>query len=612
MNLKFSLAFAAMLCASAQAALYEAEDQPGIDAASITAGAEFSGGKYVAVSKAMTFNIEVKETAVYDIETQVRIKQYDWTTSKILVNGVEAGSMLTTPRNCDSNYVIKASAKMRIGKNTVTVGNEAIGVDYIQVEKHPDPVFDIDPKPVTPGASAETYKVKKFLVDNFGKKTLSGMMISEQVFNYDYTNDSLGCGLDSLGKVFCERDLDSAKWNGQPDIAGFRDRAGDYPAIIGFDMLFAAGGHSDEGWFKGYSQNNLVMAEEFWKNNGIPTFTWHWKVGKDTVFYTQNEGFKNKGCEEGVQGTAANNTCFNYTKAFTDSTCKEIDSKSETYQLIIEDVDKISKLFKVLQNKNVPVLWRPLHEASGGWFWWRVASGNCYKALYRLVYDRMVNVNKLNNLLWVWNINTDPKYGYDYSALNAEWYPGDDVVDVVGVDIYDPLLNHNSGANYFNKIVEDVGSHKLIALTENGAIPDIDSIAEDKATWSYWMTWSQTWSGNFLDKTPTEMWKKNIDNENVLSLRDMPNWKEYSASIRSANKKSSEIQIAQMGKELQITLPVHSSATLFSMTGKQVLHIGSNLPAGTHAINISKLPQGAYIIRVKNASDIQTQKILLK
>ena len=118
----------------------------------------------------------------------------------------------------------------------------------------------------------------------------------------------------------------------------------------------------------------------------------------------------------------------------------------------------------------------------------------------------MVNVNKLNNLLWVWNINTDPKFGYDCSALNAAWYPGDEYVDIVAVDIYDQLLNHNSAVDYYNKIVSDVGTDKIIALSENGAIPDIDSIAEDKAYWSYWMTWSQTWSGNFLDKTPTDMW----------------------------------------------------------------------------------------------------------
>ena len=86
-------------------------------------------------------------------------------------------------------------------------------------------------------------------------------------------------------------------------------------------------------------------------------------------------------------------------------------------------------------------------------------------------------------------MNSSPKRRLSRRGL-AEY------VDIVAVDIYEPLNNHNSGANYYNKIVSDVGTNKMIALSENGAIPDIDSIAEDKANWSYWMTWSQTISAS--------------------------------------------------------------------------------------------------------------------
>ena len=623
-----SLATILGLSVAANAEKLEAEEQAGIDAASVLTGDEFSGGKYVKVGAAMDFTVTVDETAMYDIETQVLIKQYDWTTSKILVNGVEVGSMLTTPRNCDSAYVVTASAKMKAGKNTVTVGNGAIGVDYVTVERHPDPEFKISALPVTPGATESAMKVKTFLRDNFLKKTISGMMISDQNFNYDYGNMRLippgGCTpADS-----CKFSDAEVSWKGQTDIAEFYKRSGHYPAIGGFDMLFAAGGHHEEGWFKGYTENNLVMTEDLWKMGGIPTYTWHWKVGEDTVFYSKMDGFKNAGCTEGVMGTGDGNTCFNYTKAFKDEQCKEIDTASKEYQDMMADVDIVSGYFKQLEEKDIAVVWRPLHEASGGWFWWGVGSPECYVQLWRLVFDRMVNVNKNKNLIWVWNINTDPKFGYDYSALNGAWYPGDEYVDIVAVDIYDPLNDHNSAANYWNKIIEEVGTNKMIALSENGAIPDIDSIAEDKSYWSYWMTWSQTWSGNFLEKTPTDMWKRNLDDERIIALDNMPGWDKVAAdkstegAVIAPDAITNRLSIATDNiiaditqKTLTLYIPKagHGFAAIFDMQGKKVRNLfQGNMEAGIRNISLNGIPKGIYFLRAKVGNQILMQTINVK
>ena len=596
---------------------YEAEDLAG---ATVVEDADYSGGKYAKTAdpSGITFTVKVEETAVYDITTKVLIKQYDWTTSKIAVNGVDVGSMLTTPRNCDSSYVVSASAKMKAGENKITVGNQALGVDYITVERHPDAVFKISELPVTPNATESARKVYTFLRDNFGKKTVSGMMISDQNFNYDYGNMRLippgGCTpADS-----CKFSDEEVSWKGQTDIAEFYKRSGHYPAIGGFDMLFAAGGHHEEGWFKGYTENNLVMTEQLWEMGGIPTYTWHWKVGEDTVFYTQGTpaGFNNPGCTEDVMGTSETNTCFNYTKAFKGDKCQDIDETSQEYKDIVADVDIVSGYFKQLQDKGIAVVWRPLHEASGGWFWWGTASAECYVQLYRLVFNRMVVTNELKNLIWVWNINTDPAFGYDYSALNAAWYPGDEYVDIVAVDIYNPMEDHNSGANYFNKMVSDVGTNKMIALSENGAIPDIDSIAEDKAYWSYWMTWSQTWSGNFLEKTTTEMWKRNLDDERIIALDDMPGWDNVKADIRMARRiGSNNLAVNMQGKQITVSIAHAGAASiaLFDMLGHKVASLAQgNLPAGNTAFNLDGIASGHYIVRAKVGSTSLAKKISIK
>lgn len=593
-----------MVSAFAAPTMYEAEDLPG---ASVAEGAEFSGGKYAKTAdpSGITFTVKVEETAVYDITTKVLIKQYDWTTSKIAVNGVDVGSMLTTPRNCDSSYVVSASAKMKAGENKITVGNQALGVDYITVERHPDPEFKISASPVTPNASESAKKLYSFLRENFGKKTVSGMMISDQNFNYDYGNMRLISPGGCTPADSCKFSDEEVSWKGQTDIAEFYKRSGHYPAIGGFDMLFAAGGHHEEGWFKGYTENNLVMTEQLWEMGGIPTYTWHWKVGEDTVFYTQGTpaGFNNPGCTEDVMGTSNTNTCFNYTKAFKGDKCQELDETSQEYKDIVADVDIVSGYFKQLEEKGIAVLWRPLHEASGGWFWWGTASAECYVQLYRLVFKRMVETNKLNNLIWVWNINTDPALGYDYSALNAAWYPGDDYVDIVAVDIYDPLNDHNSAANYYNKIVSDVGTNKMIALSENGAIPDIDSIAEDKAYWSYWMTWSQTWSGNFLEKTPTDMWKKNLDDKRIIALDNMPGWDNVSANITPVRHvTANKLTVSQLGNNVAVTLAQSGRVdiAIFDMLGHQVASLAKgNLLAGTLQFSLDGIARGNYVVRAK-------------
>ena len=71
--------------------------------------------------------------------------------------------------------------------------------------------------------------------------------------------------------------------------------------------------------------------------------------------------------------------------------------------LLDEDINIIAKALKTLQKKKIPVLFRPLHEASGGWFWWGASGAEPYKKLYIHLYDRLTNYHKLNNIIWVWN-----------------------------------------------------------------------------------------------------------------------------------------------------------------------------------------------------------------
>lgn len=74
-----------------------------------------------------------------------------------------------------------------------------------------------------------------------------------------------------------------------------------------------------------------------------------------------------------------------------------------------------------------------------------------------------------------------------------EWYPGDDVVDILGLDIYEEKGQHSSYAHQFATVKELFNGKKMIALTENGGIPDPDKMIQDGAHWSWFMTWWGEW-----------------------------------------------------------------------------------------------------------------------
>lgn len=599
------------MAALGEGATYEAETQTLSTGAIIRDSAGVSGNKYVN-SNGMTFGVTVDSAGIYDLVVKLWVKQYDWFNSSIHINGGStalATFLTNSPSLAFTPYTLTASGKLNAGKNTVTVNGGTANYDYLTVERHPKAVFDLDAAPVVPNATEAARKVKTFLTRNFGSKTIAGMMIGDNAFNYDYGNMRL---IETCVPTDSCKVADSlTTFLGQEDIRLFKQKSGEYPALGGFDMLFATGGHSDEGWFRGYTDNNVRMAKQLWKLGGIPAFTWHWKVGKDTVFYSKSKGFNNAACTDGVAGTSADNTCFNYTNAFADKNCTDVNTASTEYKSMMADLDSISKDFLQLQDSGVAAVWRPLHEAAGGWFWWGVGGSACYKALYRLVFDRMVNVNGVKNLIWTWNIERDPTIGYDFAALNPAWYPGDDVVDVIGVDIYNNSNDQKSNIGSFSKIVDAMGSKKVLALTENGPIPDVDSMATDGAVWSWWMPWYNTWGSGFLNQTADNVWAKNLKDPRIIGLGKMPGWANYTAGVSFKNTSTiSSVKMTLHGRVLSISSP-NSAATVvvYDNLGHRIADHRQGL--GTKAYDLRNIAKGLYIVQVKGNQESATQRIVV-
>ena len=140
---------------------------------------------------------------------------------------------------------------------------------------------------------------------------------------------------------------------------------------------------------------------------------------------------------------------------------KALEEGTWEHEVLMADIEEIAKQLKKLKDADAPILWRPLHEAEGAWFWWGAEGPEPCKKLYRLLYDQLTNVYGIDNLIWVWT-------GYTYPT-SSEWYPGDDVVDIVGYDKYnakDGLPNLSSISSTFYSLVQSTEGQKMVAMSE--------------------------------------------------------------------------------------------------------------------------------------------------
>jgi mannan endo-1,4-beta-mannosidase len=243
---------------------------------------------------------------------------------------------------------------------------------------------------------------------------------------------------------------------------------GKEPAIMGYDF---------NGLSPGQAGNRDAEKAIAWsKRGGIVTFQWHWN--------------------------APNGRGDFYSKEF-DLKAALADPQSADYRAILRDVDRVATELKKLQAAGVPVIWRPLHEAEGKWFWWGMSGGEACRGLYRLIFDRLTKHHGLHNLIWTWT---------SYGKEKENWHPGDQVVDLVVWDYESPTA--------WAQLQELFGrSGTMFGLGEEGKLPDPRHFGQ--RPWLYFLTWAymieDTSKGN------TKSWIREVyNNPRVITLADLP------------------------------------------------------------------------------------------
>jgi mannan endo-1,4-beta-mannosidase len=108
------------------------------------------------------------------------------------------------------------------------------------------------------------------------------------------------------------------------------------------------------------------------------------------------------------------------------------------YAIWRRKLDRIANALLELKNAGVVVLFRPMQEMNGEWFWYGCATHPDDPApfvnLYRDMVDYFTNVKGLDNLLWVYSPNCAQERG-------SLWvYPGGNYVHVVAPTAYGDAL----------------------------------------------------------------------------------------------------------------------------------------------------------------------------
>ncbi len=392
--------------------------------------------------------------------------------------------------------------KLTEGENTVTFGDGWGYVIYDNCTLAKTPKTDYSKATSTltdENATAEAKSLMGYLKSVYGDHILSGQ---QEIY---------GGGNDG---------------NMELEFEWIQEKTGKQPAIRGFDFMNY---NPLYGWEDGTTERAIDWCNN---KNGIVTAAWHINVPIDFENYTLGEPVDWTECT--YKNYQTSNSTFNTANVIVKGT-----KEYEYFQLAMED---LAEQLLILQENNVPVIFRPLHEAQGNegnygdgtaWFWWGDRGPEVYKELWKLLYTTLTETYGVHNLIWEFN-------SYNY-ANSPSWYPGDEYVDIVAYDKYNVDYNRDDGLTsgpnvsaisaIFHYLVELTDGNKMVAMSENDTVPTVENMIVEAAGWLYFCPWygDHLMSERYQDPVTLS---ETYNSEYCITLDELPaDWKtSYSGS----------------------------------------------------------------------------------
>ncbi len=237
-------------------------------------------------------------------------------------------------------------------------------------------------------------------------------------------------------------------WYGEEDRSDVKSVTGSHPAVIGVDFG-GLSGQSEEVISKNETLFRKIIADTY-NRGGIVTVSWHFSnpISKGGFYWV--DSVSRPAVKYIIPGGAAHGE----------------------YKKILNNIVTFVKSVKGKDGKPVPMIFRPYHEFDGDWFWW--GAGHCtaeeFKSLWRFTVAYLRDSLQVHNFIYAFS----PDNRFTTEEKFLERYPGDEWVDMVGMDNYgdfgrDGKYDLKAGLKKL-KIVSDYAkkSGKLAAFTETG------------------------------------------------------------------------------------------------------------------------------------------------
>lgn len=357
-------------------------------------------------------------------------------TNNVLVNDNDIGTFIIDGEDEKFVRVTFYGVYMDKGESVIQIykGDNEFDIDYVEINNNDDIYEDeleVEADPVSEKSSYEARDVLNYFKENLGKNIITGQYVS-----------------DSKNR----------------EMEYIYEKTGQYPVIRFSDI----GGYGEE---TPPLESEIKAAREWDEKGGIVGFMWHWNSpSEDSSIYAADTKFslENAVTEEDIAELGISEI---------QDLCRQGIISSECLALV-EDIDEVSAGLLQLAEDGIPVLWRPLHEAGGGWYWWGADGEDAYIWLYNLMYDRMTKYHELDNLIWIWN------------GQNEDYMVDSDRYDIAAIDIYlKPNTSFGSRSEQYQWLRKVTEGEKLIALSECSTVPGISEMIRDNAVWSFFGLW---------------------------------------------------------------------------------------------------------------------------
>jgi len=234
------------------------------------------------------------------------------------------------------------------------------------------------------------------------------------------------------------------------DKSDVKSVCGDFPAIVGFDL----GGIEleDSCNLDGVSFEFMhKAAEKHIERGGIVTLSWH---PRNPLTMAPGQSYP--------EGTAWDIS--------SDKVVASIVNGGENEAKFDLWLDRVSEFISTIHNPDgtpAEIIFRPWHEHNFSWFWWGqdLCSKEDYITLWKKTYDNLVVKHGLTSLVWAYSPN-----GVFDEAGYLERYPGDDIIDIMGMDFYHFNAGYIIEMKTSLKVMEKLAKerNKVIAVTETG------------------------------------------------------------------------------------------------------------------------------------------------